>query len=209
MWLLLMAVICAQPEPIPPEIRKYFELQETDFEEAVKRLHSSIKSIDALADGESASRKKSSLQTQAKKLRTELESLEEQRFQPKPDRGLKAGLGGAAYVGQIGTLPECKLKAAVDGVPVMQCTAPYGRTIVLTDVDAKSVHPKKPYRSDALWIVRAVKTNDENLKSHLEGPGGGTGYYFVEKLDRKEVVKWRAQFDEDRRGEIRQAANRK
>ena len=203
MWLLLMVVFCAEPEPIPPEIRKYFELQETDFEEAVKRLQSSIKSIDALADGDSATRKKGSFQTQAKKLRADLESLEKQRFHPKPDRGLKSGLGGAAYVGQIGTLPECKLKAVVDGVPVMQCTAPYGRTVVLTDVDAKSVHPKKPYRSDTLWIVRAVKTDDEDLKSHLEGPGGGTGYYFVEKLDRKEVAKWREQFDAERRGEAR------
>jgi hypothetical protein len=203
MWLLLMAVMCAEPEPIPPEIRKYFELQEVDFEEAVKRLQSSIKSTEVLADAESSSRMKSSLQKQAKKLRADLESLEQQRFHPKPDRGLKSGLGGAAYVGQIGTLPECKLKAAVDGVPVMQCTAPYGRTVVLTDVDAKSVHPKKPYRSDTLWIVRAVKTNDENLKSHLEGPGGGTGYYFVEKLDRQEIAKWREQFDANRRGELR------
>lgn len=197
MLILMCVAICCQAETdsIPVDIRKYFERQEAVFEKSMLETQEALKSKEAEAAGELAPRKKAILQAQAKKMRLQLQDLEKIRLQAKPDLELWSGLNGVARVGQIGLLPPCKLKATVDGVPVMKFDVIYGRTVVLFDVDVKSIHLAKPYRSDALWIVRAVSTKEVRLKPYLEGSDDGSGYYFVSPMDRKEVAKFREIFD--------------
>jgi hypothetical protein len=194
--LICVAICCqAETESIPVDVRKYFERQEAVFEKSVLETQDALKSKKAEAAGVLDSRKKAILEAQAKKLRVQLQDLEKIRLEAKPDLELFSGLNGVARVGQIGLLPPCKLKAAVDGVPVMKFEVIYGRTVVLQDVDVKSIHLAKLYRSDALWIVRAVSTKEVRLKPYLEGSDDGSGYYFVSPMNRKEVAKFREIFD--------------
>lgn len=194
--LMCIAIYCqAEQDSIPPDVRKYFARQEAVFEKSVIETQEAVKWKDVEAINEPDPRKKAVLESQAKKLRAQLQDLEKSRFETRPDLELCSGLNGTARIGQIGLLPPCKLKASVDGAHIMKFDVIYGRTVVLLDVDVKSAHMAKPYRSDALWIVRAVSTKEVRLKPYLEGKDDGSGYYFVSPMDRKEVAKFREIFD--------------
>ncbi len=194
--LLLLGCLTAEPiaEEMPTTVRKYFERQDEIYVKQIASLEKKIEDLKVRSVGEPLANARRLLAGQLRKAETTLEELKQDRFKPKPHLSLPEKSLSPLDVDDIGFLPVGKLMRTIDDKPLIKV----GEVVIVLEVDdPKVVHPVRPFISKDLWIITAVRTDDETLKMYLPKPIGTpfNPYYFVTPIKMSKIEKWRAEYN--------------
>lgn len=198
--LVLLGCLTAEPvaDEMPATVRKYFERQDEIYVKQITTLRKKIEDLKIRSVGEPLANVRRVLAGQLRKAETLLEELEKDRFTPKPHLSLPDKSLSPLGVDDIGFLPAGKLTRTINDKPLLKV----GEVVVVLEIeDPKVVHPVRPFISKDLWIITAVRTDDETLKMYLPKPIGApfNPYYFVAPIKMSAIDKWRAEFDAEQK----------
>jgi hypothetical protein len=203
-FLIALALVCADPQPQTPRFAEFFELQDKVKADEVKKLEDKIKDLDEAIKGETSRSRQATLR--GEKNRTEKELENARKRVPMPRLGFPVAKNHS-----IGLLPDYgisgKVVALIDDHTVVVSFLKSGSdrcNVVVTNIDAKHLKLRQPFTSNQVWHVTASPVKNEELlkvlnnDNRFDALSASKNTWTVEPISEKMLKDERAIYDADK-----------
>ncbi len=189
-FLLVLSCICADQVPaaeseIPKNVRAYFKRADAARAELATSLQAQIAELDVEIRGEANPSRKAALRRQLIQVEKTFEELKRSKvFAYLPD---------TPAIDDIGVLRPARVIAVIDDSTAIVWSPNW--MVVLTGTETKSLKARRDVSLPDGWRVSATATENETIKRHLNG----NSYYIVEPIKKKEIEKYRIQYETEKK----------